>query len=493
MSAKPQRQYLVGTLNTRGINANTNFTTYDQLYQNVIFVPIKNEVMGTTMVYVEKRPGFAAGATLTNIAVTTQTFWWAARTSYGGGVVHAGLDVGLNAVVLVGDTVIKTHANGTVVRYITETLNSAGTAFLTWTRPLANEVWGYADGGAAAQITVPSNSVGRMEHMDGWSFIGAKAPARIYNNVTINDPTSAYTSYISCDTEADRLQTVLKYGRYILGMGSTSIEWFVNAGNPTFSPLSRIQDPGLTAKYAKIGLYGTAGTEAGAVCIGGGSVWFISQGADCGIALHRIHGTELTKIASPIVERILTQSAASYQVKYIEWAGIPMVIIVLGTTSAALVYFPQVGLWSYWLASTNTNWNTLVNDVSGIEGSGLRAMNNATIYQWSATTPVYQDNATNITRLIRTATNDYGSSNYKQCQKLVIIGDKATSTQNISTRYSDDDYATYSTAKNIDMSLQKPEIWREGRFVRRAYELSDTNNSAGRIVAIEPWIEELSG
>lgn len=485
--ATPKRIPLIEALNTRGINALSNFQTLDAFAQNCLFVPIKDSLQKLQRVYIEKRPGFAFGTSLTNLITGQQTYWWGAANSNNGSVIHAGLNSSLNAVILIENTVIKNYADGNLIKYFTDTTDPAGKPFLTWTRPVSSEVWGYADTSTAIQITsVPVSTVGRIEHMDGWSFIGTKLPARIYNS-NLNDPTTGYTNYISCDTETDSLQTVVKYGRYILGMGRTSIEFFVNSGNPVGSPLSRIQDQSLQARYAKIGLFGGINTEATAVCVGGGSVWFISEGADCGINLHRITGTELQKIENPIIERILTQSGST-SLKYIEWAGITMILISTGST--ALVYFPQINEWSRWASASNVNFITLVNDNS-LEGTSIRALANNSTYQWSASTPVYQDNGTDITRTIRTSVKDFGTTNKKQETDFRIIGDKTSTTVTISTFRTDDDYVTSTVARTIDMSIVPASQKRNGSFYRRAYILSDTANNAGRIEAIEPWIEVL--
>lgn len=486
MQAKPIRIPLIDPMNTRGINAGTNFTTLDAIAQNCIFIPVKDEAQQRTRIYVEKRPGFAAGSTISVLNTLIFTYWWAGKSSGTGVVVNTGLDGSLNAVVATGNSVIKTHANSDTVRYITETVNSSGTAFLTWTRPQSNEVWGYDDGGSTAQITVNSGFTGRLEHMDGWSFGGMKFPARIYNS-NLNDPTTGYTNYISCDTETDYLLTVLKYGRYILGMGRTSIEWFANVGNSSGSPLARIQDPALIARYSKIGLYSpSASVTADAACVGAGSVWFLSEGSDSGISLYQITGMELKKISDATLDRIFTQTGPSV-LKYVEWAGIPMVWVCFSST--VLVYFPQVGLWSYWTTANSINFQTIVNDATP-EGSSLRCYKGTTIAQLSASSPVYQDNGSNITRLIRTNVFDFGNSNRKFETDFRIIGDRQTSTANISVRRTNDDYATWDTARDIDMSQPRPHQVRNGSFYRRAYELSDTTNGAGRIEAIEPWIAE---
>src|SRR5690349_5725467 len=116
--ATPKRIPLIEAMNTRGINAQSNFQTLDAFAQNCIFVPVKDALTKTQRVYIEKRPGFTAGTSLTNLLQVNNTYWWAAGSNGNGNVVNAGLNSSLNAAILLGDTVIKNYADGSAVKYI---------------------------------------------------------------------------------------------------------------------------------------------------------------------------------------------------------------------------------------------------------------------------------------------------------------------------------------------------------------------------------------
>lgn len=472
-----QRIPLVGQVNTRGINAYTNFTTYDQLYQNVIFVPVENELEKSISVYVEKRPGF--GSSTSHAEFSTDIYeiydWESA-------LVLAGLNAGVDRVSVNGSTV-KTHAAaGSGVFYFSDTTDSSGTRALIWNRD-NTDAWIYPDAGSTSQIMgVPSGFKGPFQHLDGWTFIGSQFPARIYQS-NLNDPTTGYTDYISCDTIPDSLMTTAKHGRFILGMGLSSIEWLVNNGNATGSVLSRINDPGIVTTFGKIGVAGQ-----GSVINVRGDTYFISHYRGGFNSLYVIRGTSLTKLSSPTMDRIITQYLAGQYgpLRYAEFAGIEMIILCVGTSATsmpnALVYFPQTKLWSYW-TSSSLRFSTIR---SGFSSATTQIVASAvTTLSWSVSSPSYTDNGTSYTRLIRTAASDFGTPNFKTGNKLTLIGDRAASTTNISVRWTDDDYANYSAARTIDMAAAQPKTHRLGRFARRAFEVSDTASSAQRLQAME--------
>ncbi|MDC6695195.1 hypothetical protein, partial [Leclercia adecarboxylata] len=64
-----------------------------------------------------------------------------------------------------------------------------------------------------------------------------------------------------------------------------------------------------------------------------------------------------------------------------------------------------------------------------------------------------------------------------------LVGDKVSSTAVI--RYSDDDYATYSGFRPVDLNATRSEIRRLGKFRRRAFEVFHLKNALLRMEAIE--------
>jgi len=68
----------------------------------------------------------------------------------------------------------------------------------------------------------------------------------------------------------------------------------------------------------------------------------------------------------------------------------------------------------------------------------------------------------------------FGSYVQKTNRELVVIGDAVDDVINV--RHTNDDYATWSNYRQVDLSLQKPCLYNLGSFRRRAYELFYTGN-----------------
>src|SRR3990167_1933880 len=73
---------------------------------------------------------------------------------------------------------------------------------------------------------------------------------------------------------------------------------------------------------------------------------------------------------------------------------------------------------------------------------------NGRIYTLSPTT--YQDLGSNFTVTLQTSRSNFGSANRKFEPQLDIIGD--TTTGSLAVSWSDNDFTSFSTARNIDMT-----------------------------------------
>ena len=78
---------------------------------------------------------------------------------------------------------------------------------------------------------------------------------------------------------------------------------------------------------------------------------------------------------------------------------------------------------------------------------------------------------------------DEQTTKYKTMASAELIGDKISSQAVI--RYSDDDYATYSVFRPVDLSATRSKIRRLGNFRRRAFEILHVKNALLRLEAIE--------
>ena len=85
--------------------------------------------------------------------------------------------------------------------------------------------------------------------------------------------------------------------------------------------------------------------------------------------------------------------------------------------------------------------------------------------------------------MIRTPRFDGGSLDRKSLARVALIGNKVSDYAAI--RWSDDDFATATKFRPVDLSDDQPNLRRCGAFKRRAFEVMHTGNSAPIFEALE--------
>lgn len=115
----------------------------------------------------------------------------------------------------------------------------------------------------------------------------------------------------------------------------------------------------------------------------------------------------------------------------------------------------------------------------------LQHESNGYIYQILPT--VYQDSGSPINTLVRTLKFDGGTTQPKREGRCEVIGNKISDIAMI--RHSDDDYQTNSAYRILDLSAERSQIWRQGRFRRRSYELRFIGNNQMQLSNLELDLE----
>lgn len=481
----------------------SNTFTGDQLFTNGIPDVTRNPITGKSAVYLMKRPGTAKGAALTGVdsaAKSGAILNWSGQTGSTPKVVAAFLNTGGTST-SIWDIGLDTKIGGDIsttddCTCITETIVS-GTPNL-----VANfydssttllEQWFFPEGGAWTQVTdgdFPSNVVGQPAHMDGYVF-NMTADGKVYNS-DLNS-VSSYTAnnFVSAGQYPDRGITVARHGAHIIAFGECSIERFYNNGNASGSPLSRVEDGGLlmgAARTRTVG--GVSKITYPSVLTAYGTIYWLgtnSQGAPQGI--YRFKGTTPEKISNTTIDRMLSGGAV------FGFGGTAFLCgtshVLLRTAQDTYAYQIETGMWwrlklasgaisgcvtvraDFAFASTD-NYFIGTNNARGNHFQPLPSSIN------------HQDDGSNYTLTVQTASDDLGTSKRKFYESLRLIGDDPTAACNVSVSYSDDDYATFSTARNIDMNTYpSPKLTRLGSSLRRAWKLANTSATALRLEALE--------
>lgn len=120
---------------------------------------------------------------------------------------------------------------------------------------------------------------------------------------------------------------------------------------------------------------------------------------------------------------------------------------------------------------------------SSTSNGGKQYMQDATsgtLYEFDQ--DVYSDYIGAIATRVRTPQIDDGTTVNKPMNAIELVGDKIDSTALV--RYSDDDYATYSSFRPIKLDNDRPRVRRAGMFRRRAIEVLHVGDALFRMQAV---------
>jgi hypothetical protein len=483
-----ERIPLVGSL----INRNTNvvsFANYDQRFENCYPEVTQNPVTGQAKVYCYKRPGFIAnnvpGASYVG---QSGTLYWAGAatpkllfnwrngttmqvfdtsgTQYGGDLAGTSGSCSIS----------ETSISGTsyIIVIVTRTSDN-----------LPNAYWVTDGGGAFTRINdvdfppnlgTPRTLTGPAVALDGYVFV-MDTTSRIYNS-DLNSITSwTSTGYIDAQEYPDKGVALARMNNMIVAFCGQSIQFFQNAGNATGSPLSRV-----------VGATKRIGGYANPLNVGD-FLYFLGV-EDNSVNVYRMSGTTPQRISSPAIEKYLDATIAAGSSFFI--AGTMnlhgMDHVVIGSRSAtSICYCIQTGIW--WYLKCGNDLDIRACNVAGAGTYFVTATNGASqgrkLFALDPANPVFQDDGVTYTMTVQTAPIDHGSRKRKFYQSFEVVGDIRSTSGNTGISFTDDDYQTFSTERNVDMSTGRPRLTRLGSARRRAWKITDAVNAPFRAEAID--------
>jgi hypothetical protein len=485
-----ERIPLVGSLTNRNPNA-ALADTKDQQFVNCFPEIIKNPITGQSRAWLNKRQGTAASSDVSSGATGSYgAIIWTSNSGAVPPVVFSYLKTG-------GTNMQFFDTAGTQIGGDVGTTNSclamaetdiSGTgnltAVLTDSTSGANEAWFFPEGGAWTQITdgdFPSSICPSHDHMDGYMFVMTEA-GKIYHSDVNSLSAWTSTSFISANSFADNGVGLVRHKNLILGFGDASGEFFYNAGNATGSVLSRIENATI-----RIGAVRNTSGRGPAMKAVGNTVYWIGVNADTGAkGIYRLNGMQPEKISSAYIDKLVSNGVIRSVVGGINLLGMSHIAFSSGSTSV-WCYCLETGFW--WLltpaGSLTISAMASGSDSSAYSKSYFSTVTNAKIYTFNPNSPVWQDNSSAYTMTVQTDPMDLGTRKRKFWEAVSIIGDTQSSTSNVSISSSDDDYANFSTARDIDMSTTANRLTRWGSSRRRAWKLTNNSNTPCRLEAMD--------
>jgi hypothetical protein len=464
---------LASSYNQRGIAGYTNAVTNakDQRKVNSIYEPVKNALTGKTTLYLTKRPGvadvgssygtsgqvayvwdIAAGAT-TNLAANR----WVFSTS--------GNDIRASDT---STTTVIATASGYAPAFVDKTQISGTDTLLVQLRNASGTqtAWHSTTIGTFTQISDSDFTglahQGKIEHLDGYALVSTRN--RVYNSDLNSLSSWGANSYIARQVTQDIGTGLAKFGSQIISFGTSTMEVFRNAGNPTGSPLEAVP------QLAKdIGLPSTivTGQRHYYTTVENKLYW---RGNPAGV--YAYNGETVEKVSNLAIDKILSERQ-HYFVGRISFQGQRAVAIGLdlpdAATQRALLFFPA---WNEWFEFSSTVFipqtSPRLEDVCLGVGS-----NQHKLYAVSQSSDNWQDAGTNYPFTHQFVMPKKGNG-IERMYMFGVMGDTSASALNLAVEFSDDDFTTFSTARNIDMTGTKKALYgcgsyRSTRAVRISY------------------------
>lgn len=339
----------------------------------------------------------------------------------------------------------------------------------------------------------PSVIVGKFVYLDGYLFIMDATNKRIYQSALNNVSSWAASDYITVQSSGEDTAGIARVGSRIVALCSASIEFFYNAGNPSGSVLTSQKE-----LFRRIGCNGgTSGfaNVAPVYSYSGDNVFFLGNEGGQGRGVYVMNGGEVRRISTPEVDRQISRTATGvYWLISSFFTNGKNYVCVSEASSPYRQFFGclENGMWSggnvrdryvifsggitSYTGSSSTD-TTMVFCVigNGTEGKVYRLRND-----------IYDDDGTSFELSCQTSKTDFGSEKRKTINSVALLGADIQSSGTATLEYSDDDYATWTTAGTFDLTTSNPRIYRCGSFKGgRAWRLTHSANTAFRAQALK--------
>lgn len=325
---------------------------------------------------------------------------------------------------------------------------------------------------------VPTPHLPYPVFLDGYLFLSETVTGAIWNS-NLNDPTTwSASNQISAESYPDAISAIARSGQYIVAFGKSSLQFFYDAANPTGTPLAT------QTTVLQIGYIGGLVSHKE-------DLYFLGAPSNGNVSVYKLSGLKAEPIANFPFSRF-TNSEASNNLRdgYVAINGFMLLLnghtlytttnITPSPMTPALTYALDLdtGLWVR-LAYRDTGKLNLRSCVSArFPDYGLRSMitldTSSEILQFNRDT--YQDTGMNFPVMFQTPNLDFGTYRKKFGSRIMVHGDQTPSTSMATISWSDDDYQTYSTPRNIDMSSQYKQIWQLGSFRKRSFKFTYSDN-----------------
>lgn len=310
-------------------------------------------------------------------------------------------------------------------------------------------------------------------YLDGYLFLIKTGTSDIYNS-DVDDPTSwTAGNFISAEISSDYALRMVKAKNYICVFGYNSIEYFYDAGNATGSPLSRNDSP-----FRGIGLVTGLSTI-------GDTTYFVGQDNQQNISVYTLNSFKVDRISNEIIDRTLQPIVSTSNQKSevsLQRDGYSISVdghnfYILTSAQTTWVYDIDEKFWYEWKSSSGVG---LPIDAAWAQNNGQMYISTVGSANINILSPaIYQDFGSNFTTRYTMPTITCDTFHWKTAWRLAIFADQEgadASTSNLVVSWSNDDWLTTASSRNLDLFTENTYIRNLGRFRSRSFRFEYSDN-----------------
>jgi hypothetical protein len=328
---------------------------------------------------------------------------------------------------------------------------------------------------SASVVTTVGTHLPTPLYYDGYLLLVKNGTGDCYNS-EVDDPTTwTPGNFITAEISPDIVTNISRINNYFILFGKSSIEYFYDVGNPTGTPFAR------NDVFVKL-----TGCNTESIVQHGNQLYLVGNKLNASPEVFMLEDFKLTSISTPAIRRWLLSAGITINGFIVSINGHDLYILQ-APGSRCYYYDITSQLWGRlgWQSSSDDFpiTNTLLTDTGVQTETVFTISGNNALYKF---TPIlYQDDGVNYKCILRTDPENFGTNNQKFMSSLVVWADRIPSVGSIDIQYTDNDYASYSTARTIILDHERPNAQQWGRFRTRAFKFTYTSDNPLRIRKIE--------
>jgi len=441
-------------------------SSVDQRFVNCFFEKIKNPILQQDSLYLIKRPGYSQHTRPpAGNATARGVYQWKGDvySVFGTKLYKGTTDLGVTLTTSSGRCGICEVRPGATSQYLC--INDGVKLYCI-----------AATTGVVTTVTAnyPANT-GDLVMLDGYFFV-VDTSGQLWN-CAVDDPTTWDVTYFIVANMLPGIGVGLqRMSNNVIVFTDIHMEYFFDAalspGSPMQKQESAMKRIGCSSRQS---IASTDDTMfwVGSVESSQATVWMVTDTFQ-----EKEIGTEPI---NRLIEKETTQS--NIVGVTLSVSGHTFYLLNLPVAERTFCYDPSTDIWTEWTDTAGTARYPVFAASQGPTGYYVQHTTNGRIYTISST--VYQDDSSNFTVLARTGRMDFDTMRRKFCSSFELVGDKQSSTTNVSVQYSDDDYNTLSTARTFDMSKTRTFSKAWGNFRRRSWQISYAGSNPLRLARFE--------